>query len=88
MRKVLVLFLAAWVAVMANAQVTLEPKVQTSNVDDSIGVLQPRLTQKPPRLPKPHPWKAAAEVVGINTFVHCYDRFIAREDFAKTTLNY
>ena len=87
MRKVLVLSLAVWVAVMASAQVMLEPKLQTSNGADSIGVLQPRLTQQPPRQPKPHPWKAAAEVVGINSFVHCYDRFIAREDFAKTTLN-
>ncbi|SFO51162.1 DUF3943 domain-containing protein [Prevotella sp. tf2-5] len=33
------------------------------------------------------PWRAAAEVIGINAFVHCYDRFIAREDFAKTTLH-
>ena len=35
----------------------------------------------------PRPWRAAAEVVGINAFVHCADRFILREDFAKTTLH-
>ncbi len=36
---------------------------------------------------KPKPWLAAAEATGINVFVHCFDRFILREDFAKTTLH-
>lgn len=30
---------------------------------------------------------ALAGVVGINVFVHCFDRFVLRRDFAKTTLN-
>ena len=33
------------------------------------------------------PWRAAAEVVGINALVHSFDRFVLREDFAQTTLN-
>lgn len=34
-----------------------------------------------------HPWIAAAEVFGINTLVHCFDRFVLCEDYSKTTLN-
>lgn len=33
------------------------------------------------------PWRAAAEVVGINALVHSFDRFVLHEDFAETTLN-
>lgn len=36
---------------------------------------------------KKKPWIAAAEATGINVFVHCFDRFILAEDFAKTTLH-
>ncbi len=36
---------------------------------------------------KPKPWLAAVEATGINVFVHCFDRFVLREDFAKTTLH-
>lgn len=32
------------------------------------------------------PWLAVAEAAGINVFVHCFDRFVLNEDFAKTTL--
>lgn len=32
------------------------------------------------------PWMAAAEATGINVLVHCFDRFVMNEDFAKTTL--
>lgn len=28
-------------------------------------------------------WKAAAETAGINVLVHCFDRFVMNEDFAK-----
>jgi len=31
-------------------------------------------------------WVAAAEVTGINVFVHCFDRFVTKERFAMTTL--
>ena len=31
-------------------------------------------------------WTAAAEVAGINVFVHCFDRFVTRERFAMTTM--
>ncbi|KXB82748.1 hypothetical protein HMPREF3034_01499 [Prevotella sp. DNF00663] len=33
----------------------------------------------------PHPWKAAVQAAGINVFVHCFDRFVMGEDFAKVT---
>lgn len=36
---------------------------------------------------KKKPWIAAAEATGINVFVHCFDRFVMGEDFAKTTLH-
>jgi len=32
------------------------------------------------------PWLAAAEATGINVLVHCFDRFVLNEDFAKTTM--
>lgn len=35
-----------------------------------------------------HPWKAAAEVIGINLAVHCFDRFVLKEDFAKVYLHH
>jgi len=38
-------------------------------------------------LVRKRPWKAAAEATGINVLVHCFDRFVLNEDFAKTTLN-
>lgn len=31
------------------------------------------------------PWLAAAEVTGINVFVHCFDRWALSSDFAQTT---
>ena len=31
------------------------------------------------------PWVAAAEVTGINVFVHCFDRWAIKSDFAQTT---
>ena len=34
-----------------------------------------------------HPWWALAEVTGINLFVHGFDRFVARADFAQVTLH-
>lgn len=34
---------------------------------------------------RPQPWKAAAEAAGINVLVHCFDRFVLGEDFAKVT---
>lgn len=34
---------------------------------------------------KKHPWVAAAEVFGINVFVHCFDRWVTHEEFAQTT---
>ena len=34
-----------------------------------------------------HPWWALAEVTGINAFVHGFDRFVLKEDFAQVTLN-
>ena len=43
--------------------------------------------QMPSSLHAVAPWQAAAEATGINVFVHCFDRFILNEDFAKTTLN-
>lgn len=33
------------------------------------------------------PWLAAAEVMGINTSIHLFDRFVLNEDFAQTTLH-
>lgn len=30
-------------------------------------------------------WKAAAEAAGINVLVHCFDRFVMNEEFAKVT---
>ncbi len=30
-------------------------------------------------------WKAAAETAGINVLVHCFDRFVMNEEFAKVT---
>ncbi|MCR4853315.1 MAG: DUF3943 domain-containing protein [Prevotella sp.] len=33
------------------------------------------------------PWRAVAEAVGINVMVHCFDRFVLNEDFAKTTMH-
>ena len=38
-------------------------------------------------MPEKHPWWALAEVTGINIFVHSFDRFVAKEDFAQVTLN-
>lgn len=32
------------------------------------------------------PWKALAEATGINVLVHCFDRFVLNEDFAKVGL--
>lgn len=32
-----------------------------------------------------HPWMAALEATSVNVFVHCFDRFILAEDFAKST---
>lgn len=34
---------------------------------------------------RPNFWKATAEAVGINVLVHCFDRFVMNEDFAKVT---
>ncbi|MBQ9637566.1 MAG: DUF3943 domain-containing protein [Prevotella sp.] len=36
--------------------------------------------------PLKNPWMAAAEATGINVLVHCFDRFVMGEEFAKTTL--
>ncbi len=36
---------------------------------------------------KKKPWLAAIEAAGINVLVHCLDRFVLNEEFAKTTLN-
>lgn len=36
---------------------------------------------------KKRPWKAAAEAVGINVLVNCFDRFVLCEDFAKVNLS-
>ncbi len=30
-------------------------------------------------------WRAAAEAAGINVLVHCFDRFVMQEEFAKVT---
>lgn len=35
---------------------------------------------------KKHPWLAAAGVVGLNTGVQLYNRFLKKEDFAQTTM--
>lgn len=32
-----------------------------------------------------YPWVAAAQAAGINVFVHCFDRWVLKEDFAQTT---
>lgn len=32
-----------------------------------------------------YPWLAAAEVFGINAFVHCFDRWVLDEEFSQTT---
>ena len=32
-------------------------------------------------------WKGAAEAAGINVAVHCFDRFILNEDFAKVNMH-
>ncbi len=34
-----------------------------------------------------HPWLAAAEVVGINAFVMCFDRFVLDAEYAKINLH-
>ena len=34
-----------------------------------------------------HPWIAAYEATGINLLVHCFDRFILNEEFAKVNLH-
>ena len=34
----------------------------------------------------PRPWLAAAEVTGVNIFVHCLDRFVLDKYYAHTTL--
>src|SRR5574344_14824 len=36
---------------------------------------------------KKHFWKGAAETTGINVAVHCFDRFVMNEDFAKVNFN-
>ena len=94
MKKMWLVMIAVGLSMTASGQAMLEPRLQTSNGADTTGVLQPSLTQQqspltpqPARYPKPHPWRAAAEVAGINVIVHCFDRFVLREDFAKTTLN-
>lgn len=45
-----------------------------------VGILP---TQNPYN--KKYPWIAAAEVFGINAFVHCFDRWVTKEEFAQTT---
>ncbi len=65
--------LIAWLAMTAAAQTAADSIRPVQTAADSI---------RPAR-----PWRAAAEVVGINVLVHCFDRFILREDFAQTTLN-
>lgn len=40
-----------------------------------------------PRYTRKHPWKAAAEAVGINVLVNSFDRFVLNEDFAKISLH-
>ena len=94
MKKMWLVMIAVGLSMTASGQAMLEPRLQTGNGADTTGVLQPSLTQqqspltpRPARYPKPHPWRAAAEVAGINVIVHCFDRFVLREDFAKTTLN-
>ena len=34
-----------------------------------------------------HPWIAAYETAGINILVHCFDRFVLGEDFAKVNMH-
>lgn len=34
-----------------------------------------------------HPWIAAAEAAGINVLVHCFDRFVLAEEFAKVNMH-
>ena len=36
---------------------------------------------------KKKPWRAAAETVGINAFVQCFDRFVLNADFAQINLH-
>ena len=37
---------------------------------------------------KKHPWWALAEVTGINVAVQLFDRYVTKEEFAQTTLNF
>lgn len=34
-----------------------------------------------------HPWIAAYEAAGINVLVHCFDRFVMNEEFAKVNMH-
>ena len=35
---------------------------------------------------RPRPWLSAAEVTGVNVFVHCLDRFVLDKYYAQTTM--
>lgn len=62
-----------------------------NNPDRSNDALLPKNYKDVGTLPtqrlygKKRPWLAAAEVFGINVFVHCMDRWVFNYDFAQTT---
>lgn len=59
----------------------LEALLTEPDTTHSVFVYDDPLTQRK------RPWTAVAEATGINAFVHCYDRFVTKKDFAKVNLH-
>lgn len=78
------------VAAICIAVLTMVPVVHAA---DSLTVKKPRhpdsvyVFTDSAYLHKKHPWRAAAEVLGINLGVFSFDRFIMNEDFAQVTIH-
>lgn len=80
MKKLYLLFLIELLSCMQlYAQYSPVPEVSAHHFEKTADSLMAQPLRK-------HPWLAAAAVTGINTGVHLYNRYIAKEEFAKTTL--
>ena len=64
--------------------------VGTAAAQDSTAVAQDSTSiyaYNRPGYGRKKPWLAAAETVGINAFVQCFDRFVLNADFAQINLH-
>ena len=61
------------------------PNAKTTNKEDAD--TDSTYAYNAPYMHRKYLWKGIAEATGINVAVHCFDRFVMNEDFAKVNLH-